>query len=198
MAVSGAAFPIQTAENGLTRIIWWAYRPAVGLGLLGKDASIDIDVRTRKTMKKNTLMIVAATICGVSTLVVAGETNTRVTFTTSFGMTTNVWSVNELDRCHKAWRTTGIIVDRSKEWIGVGFVLPHSPAKAAGTESGDTLLAIGTNQVGQVSLLDVDRWLSGPTGTVIVVTIKRRGENSSQAVAIRRTDFPWAEEKRSK
>jgi len=141
---------------------------------------------------RRTLTIIVAAMCGLSAL--AGETNTQVTFTVKG----KVMQVSELDRWHTAWRTTGIVVTRSKEWIGIDAVFPRSPAETAGIQSGDTLLAIGTNQLAVVSLGQVEEWLKGPTGTVVVLTIKRNGENSSRQVYVTRLDFPWSEEKKDK
>jgi C-terminal processing protease CtpA/Prc len=94
------------------------------------------------------------------------------------------WTKPELDRWNPEYRTTGLVIARSKELIYVRLVLPNSPAQRAGVLPDDRIMLVGTNSVTSMSLGEIGRLFLGGTGTVVKVAIKRPGENALRSLEI--------------
>src|ERR1051326_301264 len=113
-------------------------------------------------------------------------TNSALTIDTMHGLVIGhrTWTKRDLDKYHPECRATGLIIDRGKDVVYVPLVLPDSPAKAAGVLTDDQIKLVGTNNLSAISLREVHELFLGKPGTVVKVTVNRKGDEALRTLEI--------------
>jgi carboxyl-terminal processing protease len=74
-------------------------------------------------------------------------------------------------------------------------VFEGSPAKAAGIESGDVVVAVGGKEVAGIAIDEIVTFIRGEEGTVVDVTVLRQGRRITMKVRRARVAIPTVESK---
>jgi C-terminal processing protease CtpA/Prc len=94
------------------------------------------------------------------------------------------WPRWELERWHPAYKTTGIILGRSKENIFIEGVANGSPGEDAGLKAGDLILMVGTKQATGMTLGDIDQAMLGNPGKTVDFVIGSPGETTQRKIIL--------------
>ena len=85
-----------------------------------------------------------------------------------------------LDRPPRPW--LGLYAVQTEEAVVVGGVSSGSPAERAGVQTGDEVLAVGANEIGDIASLWRRLWSIGPAGTETRLRLRRGGDTLSVPV----------------
>jgi len=65
------------------------------------------------------------------------------------------------------------------------FVMPHSPAEAAGLRSGDRIVAVNSQPAAQLAASDISLLGSGPVGSKLELLVSSKENGSTQLRSLR-------------
>ena len=86
----------------------------------------------------------------------------------------------------------GVALTKRFGYISVIATLPDSPAQKAGLQIGDIIEKIGDFTTGQMGIEQADLLLSGDPGTVVKLSVIRRGKTEPQEVPLTLAQLPAA------
>ena len=84
----------------------------------------------------------------------------------------------------------GVALTKRFGYISVIATLPDSPAQKAGLQIGDIIEKIGDFTTGQMGIEQADLLLSGDPGTVVKLSVIRRGKTEPQDVSLTLAQLP--------
>ncbi|HLY60940.1 MAG TPA: S41 family peptidase [Terriglobia bacterium] len=80
----------------------------------------------------------------------------------------------------------GIFLSKKMGFATVVSVLPGSPAEKAGVKAGDLIDRVESSSARELSVVQIERMLAGPTGTSVTLSVVKEAQGEPQKMTIQR------------
>jgi carboxyl-terminal processing protease len=85
----------------------------------------------------------------------------------------------------------GIFISKKMGFATVVSVLPGSPAEKAGIKAGDLIDRVESNPARELSVVQIQRLLAGPTGTSVIIAVVKEAQGEPQKMTVQRVALAY-------